>query len=372
MLGFMIYKYILAFFVLTLFSVSSDKKTAICRSQSGYAWSLTLCSLIVLAFLVGVNEMRADFVEYLDFFRKSPLLFSDGFLEYAMTQHTEIGYNCFQAFVKMLFHSPTAWFIIFCFVSFAFRYSFYREFVPLADIGIVFFAFFSQEFLRKDCVQIRNGFASSLVLYSLVFLYKESRGKFVATVLFAACFQSTALVALPLVVVRTENSKKYESFLCLFFLCGIVVALLFPVKKVFFFFEDVGVLPKGIATYLYWSDYAKPMSLTNPMLVKQIFLSVWIIRKRKKWFCDRCIFFLGQIYLVSTVYYLVFRDFEILAGRFGSLFYAVEAPLLLLMIKKSNRHIVIKKLFVYGFYFCFFLYNMLSYQDVLGWRFRWY
>ena len=85
-------------------------------------------------------------------------------------------------------------------------------------------------------------------------------------------------------------------------------------------------------------------------------------------FSERKIFFLTQIYLISTAYYLVFRDFEILAARFGSLFYAVEAPLLVLIIEKTKTNLFLKKLFVCFFYFALFLFNYFTYQNFLGWK----
>lgn len=357
---------------MSVFSVSSNKNSLKKKCQTEFIFAVSLCTIFVISFLAGTNDSRADFSAYLEFFQKSPYLFSDNFFEFAKSQHTEIGYNYFQALAKNMFNSATVFFILFCFTSLLFRYAFYKKFLSLADIGIVFFVFFSHEFLRKDCVQIRNGFASAIILYSLIFLYREQRFRFALMVFFASCFQATALVALPLLVARTNSSRKYELFLNLFFVFGITFTVLFPIKNLLFAFEEIGLLPKRVVNYLYWSEYSKSMSLMNPMLLKQVCVMLWIFYKKKKLFSDKKIFFLSQIYLVSTVYYLVFRDFEILAGRFGSLFYAVEAPLLLSIIEKSGKNIVIKKLFLLAFYFCFFFLNVLTYQDTLGYHFSFY
>ena len=346
------------------------KKSPLQYAQTEMVLAVTLLSIFALAVLVGVNSQRADYDAYLKFFHSSPLLGSNDFFSYARSQHAEIGYNYFQSLIKTIGGSATVFFIIFCFTSFLFRYRFYVGFVSKQDIGIVFLAFFAHEFLRKDCVQIRNGFASAIVLYSLVFLYRKQRMRFILGILLASTFQMTALVALPLVIARTAVNKKYVKFLRILFFAACIFTVIFPIKNLLFIFEKVGLLPPAVANYLYWSEYAKSMSLLNPQILKQVAICAFILKHRRVFFEDKKVFFLFQIYLVSTVYYLVFRDFEILAGRFGSLFYAVEAPMLVLIVSHAKKNVFLRKLALCGFYFCFLLLNVKTYT-ALGWNPQW-
>lgn len=323
-----------------------------------------LSAITLLPFFVGINSERADFIPYLQFFQKSEDLFSDNFFEYAKNQHTEIGYNYFQALCKALFGSASIFFILLCFVSFLFRLRFYKKFVSMQDIILCFLAFFSHEFLRKDCVQIRNGFASAIVLFSLFYLFKGSRIKFILNVLLASTFQTTALVALPLLIARTNFSKKYFAFLKILFAFAFFVSIFFPIKKLLYMMEVFGLLPSSIINYLHWSKYAKSMSLFNPQILRQFFITSFFFLNSRKFFQNKKIFFLFQIYLASTVYYLVFRDFEILAGRFGSLFYAVETPLILLAINDSKKQIFIKKITLMSFYALFLILNFFTYTSL--------
>lgn len=357
----------LSIFLLYIFGILSiDKKYF-------YHFSL-LClyfAIILLPPFVGINSDRADFGPYLQFFRESPNLFSENFFEYAKSQHTELGYNYFQALCKTLFNSATIFFIIFCFLSFLFRFKFYKNFVSKKDLILCFLAFFSHEFLRKDCVQIRNGFASAIVLFSFYYLYKNKKVKFVLWIFIASLFQATALVAIPLIIAKCENTKKYFRFLKILFFTALIITLAFPIKNLLFIMERVGILPANVANYLYWSDYAKSMSLFNPQILRQVFITIFFFIHSKRYFADKKIFFLFQIYLVSTVYYLVFRDFEILAGRFGSLFYAVETPMILLAINKSKHQIFLKKLLLMIFCLCFLILNFLTYKS-LGFKATFY
>ncbi len=365
----MIYTFILFFDIIAVFSFSDGIKNMLYRKAlNEQIFAMTLLCLPIFAFLVGVNAQRADYENYLQAFIESPSLFSADFFSYAISQHNEIGYNYFQSFVKTIGGSATAFFVLFCFMSLVFRYKFYVAFLSKRDIVIVFLAFFAHEFLRKDCVQIRNGFASAIVLYSLVALYQGKRFRFVLTVILASCFQMTALVALPLVIARTAVNKKYIKFLRVLFCAACIFTVVFPIKNLLFVFSSVGLLPPAVENYLYWSKYAISMSLFNPQILKQVTICAFILKHRRQFFVDKKIFFLFQIYLVSTVYYLVFRDFEILAGRFGSLFYAVEAPILVLIIEKSKKNLFLKKFVLCGFYFFNFALNFATYQPMLSWK----
>lgn len=206
-----------------------------------------------------------------------------------------------------------------------------------------------------------------MVLFSFYYLFKNKKMKFLFWILIASSFQMTALVALPLVIAKTDYTKKYFRFLKFLFFASLVVTLFFPIKNLLFVVESIGILPSSVTNYLYWSEYAKSMSLFNPQILRQVFITVFFFIYSKCYFDDKRIFFLFQIYLVSTIYYLVFRDFEILAGRFGSLFYAAETPMILLVINKSKNQVFIKKIFLMMFYACFLILNFLTY-NALGFK----
>ena len=323
----------------------------------------------ILSFLVGVNGSRLDIDVYIDYFKNSPDLFNNNFIQFTKQTHTEIGYDILTGLFKIISNSASLFFIFFCLFSLIFRYKFYQEFIPLRDLCLVFFAFLANEFLKKDCVQIRNGLASAIVLYSLLHLYKGYRLKFLFFVLLACCIQLTAIVAMPLFFVQNKFTRNYWKFLLFIFLFSLFICFLFPIKKVFFLFDNIGILPHKIKTYLYYDQFSHAMSITNPMLLKQTFFVLFFLFHKKKIINNEKIFFFFQIYLLSTIYYLVFRDFEILAGRFGSLLYGVEPILLYLYIEKEKKNIVLKKCIILSMYLVFFLMNYYT-DKTLGFSFN--
>lgn len=351
----MLYVLIFIFLIPVFFALQENREVTV--SIVG----ITLLYIFVLAFLVGINSNKIDFDGYLSYFFRSPVLWDSDFKSFVKTVHTEMGYNILQAFFKGIINSASLYFIIFCFISLSFRYKFYLSFVSKSDLGIVLFAFFCHEFLKKDCAQIRNGFASAIVLYSFIHLYRGNKIKFILTILLASCFQMTSLVAMPLIIVRNTYTKKYFCFLVSVYIIAIVFSVFFKIKSILIIFEALGILPKQILNYLYWTEYSQSMSLANPMILKQLFFVTFFLLCQKKQLKNQeKIFFFFQIYLVSTVYYLIFRDFEILAGRFGSLFYGVEPVLLLLAIDSSKKNKLIKKIMLIFMYCALFVINIIS------------
>lgn len=359
----MIFPSILFFFFVTLFSLFKNNKGLAC-----FCLISVLYTLVLFSFYVSVNSGTPDYLPYYLYFKSSPSIFSPNFISYSQSTHTEIGYDSVQAFIKSFSNSATLFFWIICFTSLVFRYNFYSFFFKhKSDLCILFFAFFAHEFLRKDCIQIRNGIASAIVLYSLKYLYKKQRIEFMIFVLIAATFQSTALMAFPLIIVQKRQTKIYNKFLIFIFIVSFIFSLFISIKKILQIFQNFGFLPDAVILYLGSSQYSRPLSITNPVLLKQIIISCFFFYRRKKYFDDEQLFFFFQVYLVSTVYYLVFRDFEILAGRFGSLFYGIEPLLLLRTVYLTKKNIFIKKLYLCFFYLCFFILNILT-NTYLTWN----
>lgn len=359
----MIFPFIFAFAIMTFISLEHKNKSITCLVVAS-----VLMSILILCFFVGINSGTPDYMNYYRCFKNSPSLIENSFLNYSEETHTEMGFDVLQGFIRIFSKSATLFFGIVCFISLFFRYNFYSFFCEhKADICILFFAFFAHEFLRKDCIQIRNGIASSIILYSLKYLFNEKRGVFLIYVFFAASFQVTAIIAIPLLIVRKQLSRNYRFFLFSVFFLAILFSVFLPIKKIMEIMNDYGVLPSAIYNYLYWTEFSKPMSFSNPLLLKQVIITVFILFKNKKYFCDEKLFFYFQVYFVCTVYYLIFRDFEILAGRFGSLMYGVEPLLLLRCIYVDKKNILYKKVCLYLFYFLFFIMNVMT-NNFLSWK----
>jgi hypothetical protein len=301
----------------------------------------------------------------------APELFSSGYFARLNELHIELGYGLFTSFIKIFTNSATIFFIILCFLSFCFRFYTVDFFAHKEDIIMVLVAFFAHEFLRKDCIQVRMGIASAIILFSLTFLFYEQKKRFCLLVLLASTFHMVSFIALPLVFINSNISKKSINIMRCILLLAVISTFFFSIKDVLYAFENIGIIPPRLLNYLYWTKYSKPMPIYHPVVLKQVLFCFFFffIRKNFLLFSDEKAVFLFKIYFVSTLYYLVFLDFEILAGRFGSLFSGVESLFLLQIINSNNfRQKKLMKLAVF-FIICFsFIINLFTFTETLSFK----
>jgi len=345
----LIYNSIIVVMIMSFFSI--DKKYF-----GNLLYFVILMLFAYFPIIVGLNSARPDYAAYIDYFIKLP-------------KFVEPGYIIIAKITKLFTSSVTIFFIIFCLLSFCFRFIFIKYFAYKEDIILVLFAFFAHEFLRKDCVQIRNGIASAIVLFSFIYLYRGQKIKYIFWILIATCFHAVSLIALPLVIFNTTLSKKWLLFLQITLIIFLLFGLFFKIKNILYIFEKLGIIPAKVTNYLYWNEYSRPMPIYHPILLKQIIICFFFlfIKKNMLLYSNVKAIFLFKIYFVSTLYYLFFLDFEIMAGRFGSLFYGVETLFLLQIINSSN--IKQKNLWKFGVYLLIciiFIYNILSFSKTLS------
>lgn len=322
-------------------------------------------------FITGINSARPDYNAYVNIFHELPELFSPGFFSESRASHTELGYNIFTGVIRLFTNSPTIFFILLCFFSFVFRFNAIKHFVHKEDVVLVLFAFFAHEYLRKDAIQIRNGIASAIILFSFISLYKGHRLRFCIWVIMASLFHMVALIALPLVIVINNSSlcKKSLHVMQGALIIAVVSTFFFSITDVLLVFEGLGILPRQITTYLHWYRYNRPLPIYHPVVLKQVILcSLFLFIKNDiLFFSNRKAIFLFKIYFISTLYYLVFLDFEILAGRFGSLFHGVETLFLLQIINTDAvKQKQLMKLAVFVLICSSFIMNWITFSSVLS------
>ncbi|GHT97335.1 hypothetical protein FACS1894142_1630 [Spirochaetia bacterium] len=155
------------------------------------------------------------------------------------------------------------------------------------------------------------------------------------------------------------------------FILSLLSVSFFKIKDIFFILEKFHILPDSIRNYLYWDIYSKPMPIYHPVVLKQIAICLFFLFIKKKYLLEsnKKTIFLFKIYFVSTLYYLFFLDFEILAGRFGSLFYGVETIFLLQIIYSGNfKQKILMKLAVFALICLSFFSNLATLPSTLSFK----
>jgi len=347
----LIYNSIIFVMIMSFFSIEK-------KYYGNLYYFIVFIFFIYFPIIVGINSARPDYDAYVDYFHRLP-------------EFVEPGYGIFASIIKFFTNSATIFFIIFCFLSFCSRFYAIKFFAFKEDIILTLFAFLGHEFLRKDCIQIRHGIASAIVLCSLVFLFRKQKKMFCLLILIASSFHVVSFIALPLFFFDAHISKKWMLVMQSILLVVVISTFFFKIKEVLYIFDRLGIIPKRTAIYLYWSQYSKPMPIYHPIVLKQIILCFFFlfVRKNILIYSNEKAIFLFKIYFVSTMYYLLFLDFEIMAGRFGSLFYGVET-IFLLQIINSNT-IKQKKLMKLGVFFLIcisFILNLFTFTEVLSFK----
>ena len=322
--------------------------------------------------IVGLNSDRVDYINYVDHFNQLPRLFTLSYFSSLLkaTGAIELGYAFFASVVKTFSNSATVFFVILCFLSFYFRFRFVKYFAcHKEDILLIFFAFFAHEFLRKDAIQIRNGIASAIVLFSFISLYRGYRTRFVIWVLFASLFHVAAFVSIPLVVLNAHlDTKTLRNMRCIF-LIALLSVFVFSIMDFLLFLKNFGFLPSRLILYMQWDYFNNPLSIYHPTVLRQIticFVFLFILHKHIN-ASNPVAVFLFKIYLVSTLYYIVFLDFAILSGRFGSLFSGVETVFFLQVINTNLvRRKVLFKIGVLSIAMMTFIVNLVMMPRYLG------
>jgi hypothetical protein len=320
--------------------------------------------------LVGINSFRPDYISYVEYYNAMPKLFSSNYIYGIIYKlRTEPGFNLLISILKTIFGSISITFIIFCLLSFLFRYQFVKFFSHKADFAIIIFSFLAHEFLRKDAIQIRNGMASAIVLFSFINLFKGQKKKFILWVFIASTFHYAALMALPLTLINTNINCKIINAMRWLLVLLFIGTFFFRIKDILNGFYKIGILPDTVANYLSWQKYSRPMKIYHPVLLKQLMICAFFLFCVKGSLLNKnaMTILLFKIYFISTLYYLFFLDFEILAGRFGSLFAGVETLFLLQFINDGNaRNRSTLKLFVFTMIFFIFLANVIIMPSMLS------
>lgn len=360
----LIYNSIIFVMIISLFSIEK-------KYFGNLYYFIVFMLFIYFPIIIGVNSARPDYDGYVAYFYRLPKIFSpDYFVNFNETR-LELGYALFTGIIKFFTNSATIFFIILCFLSFCFRFYFVKYFVHKEDIILVLFAFLAHEFLRKDCIQIRNGIASAMILFSLVFLFRKQKKIFCLMVLIASSFHSVAIIALPLIIFNAHISKKWMRIMQCIFLIVVISTFFFKIKEVLYIFNRLGIIPKRAANYLYWTQYSKPMPIYHPVVLKQIMICFFFLFIKEKilFYSNEKAIFLFKVYFVSTLYYLIFLDFELLAGRFGSLFSGVETLFLLQIIQSNTiKQKKLMKLSVFFLVCISFIMNLLTFTDTLSFK----
>jgi amylovoran biosynthesis protein AmsC len=313
--------------------------------------NISFYSFIVGACLVlfaGLRFESNDYQGYVDIYNAIPPIyklnsqwFENNFL------NVEIGFIYFCSILKLFSGDPILLFFVVALISITLNFVAIKKLSPYVFISILLYYVYN--FLLKDTIQIRQGLASALVMNSFVF--HKSRIKSILLVILAISIQSTSIVALPLIFLSDHTFNKAKKY---YFILGLTffISIIFSGRQAFEFLMSIMQLPASVSVYFGWEEFDYKLGYLNPILIKQLVITVILIKFREQLIDKYSSFTLiFNFYFFSTIWYIYFNDFAIIAGRISNLLSIGEVvliPMLLSVISNNKRLYIYLILILYS------------------------
>jgi hypothetical protein len=320
----------IVFFSLTFPSFSKYKDNTL------DIYFFSIFSGIILIVFAGFRFASNDYNGYVEIYNNIPDFFNlnqKWFIDNNL--NVEIGFIYFCSILKLITSNPLILFIAVSTISVTLNFWTINKLSPYIFLSILLYYVYN--YLLKETIQIRQGLTSALLMTS--FLYYNNRIKSLILILFAITVQSTAAIALPFLLLNKILFKKnitYYYILAFVFLLSII----YSGRNAFEYIMNVMSLPPSLTVYFGWEEFDYNLGYINPILIKQIIISVLLIKNRNELIIKFPHFLMMfNFYIISTLWYMYFNDFAIIAGRISNLLSIGEVILIPMLISISNKNI---------------------------------
>ena len=203
------------------------------------------CVFIIL--FTAFRDPVSDTIMYTDVFNQMPDIWNliNGESLILDKFPLELGYLYLNSIVQFIVSAPQLLFFIIATISISAYYFLFRKYSPY--IALSFFIYLSLLYIFREIVQIRNGVACALVLYSVKFLYEQKIKKYILIILIAASFHLTAVVGFSFYFINKILWTRKKILLVLFF--GLIVTQIEWIYQVMEILGNMGILYYRIAKY---------------------------------------------------------------------------------------------------------------------------
>lgn len=294
-------------------------------------------TILLLTFFAGLRCGDQDYLSYgyiFDLIRNTDI--------FNVTEGTSIYYiePGFKILIKVITLFPVSNYIIFIIIAFiavTLNLISAKKYSPYIFLTIIWY--FAHTFVLKEMIQIRAGLACAICLFSIRFITEKKIIKFIISIIIAMSFHSAAIVfSLAYIFCQIKTSKKLLSILLII---AIFIGQFLPLGS---FIHLFGI--EKINLYVGSALYNRSIGIfSNPTTIKSILITSMCLLNYENMRVKLPHFeILFKIYLLSTIWLILFNDFAIIAGRvatFWSITEIILVPSFLLLMKKnlSNQFI---------------------------------
>lgn len=285
-----------------------------------FSWKI-LVSFIFVSLVIIVTYRSEDTSDYMGYY-----LFFQG----KDDERYEFLFVKVVNFIHHFASEPLFFFFIFALLSVFLRLKSIVEMSPFFWLSMI--VYLSNTFILHEMIQIRAAIASSLLLWSIKYIYKRNLLKFIIIFLVAFGFHYSALVILPLWILNSKYISKKIYLYMIFIsyamsLCGISVS----------FF--ISIIPVDFVQML-WAAYSARQaseaivvdvfSLTHMLRLFVAFLILLKIDLISSFYKE--VIILTKIYMLSLFVYILFVDVPVVSYRISEFYQIVEIILIPLLV----------------------------------------
>lgn len=299
-------------------------------------FSLFIFAVLFLILFCGLRTESNDYDGYKEIFSHVPS-FLDLNYEWLISKsvNVEYGFIILSSFIKLF--SSNVVYLMLVVAALAIFLNSYVIWKLSPYVFLSLLLYFSHNFILKETIQIRQGLASAIILYA--FYKHNNQSLVVLLIMLAGSIQSSAyLTFIPLYFAyKNITNKQYYLILIIF----IFLTFSFSGRHLFESILNLFGLPDSISGYLGWEEHDFKIGFLSPILFKQILIFSVLLYFRSQLTEKYLHFnFFFNFYFFSTIWYIYFNDFAIVAGRVSNLFSVGEIiliPMLISVILPRHR-----------------------------------
>ena len=342
---------LLLFVILYIFSFYADYLKIDKRRQ----WLVFLYLIIV--FCIGSRNTGGwiDTVTYVESFNYNTNTLSSFSFSDTPLGYTEKGYYLLCVIAKTIFNNPQIYLFFIGALSMAFLFPSLDKYTPMPFLGLSIYI--ARFMLGRDMNQMRAGLAISVIMFATMYAVKRKYIKYILFIITAYFIHTSALIALPILLLDRLNIKKKHIII------GLVLAFIIAgffggtVKSIISNWDFVQELAR---TYVEeGSEKAWANNLANPLIYFQI-MCLLIYTFKEKQLAKQFVYYytIRNAYFYSTILLIVLCQYGIVAGRTSTVFATYEIsiiPMIITTYKKGAK--ILPYIFIFGLMVFFFLKN---------------
>lgn len=293
---------------------------------------------LIGVFIILLIGLRGNEDEYTRLFLKVPEI-TKFFVDTRVALETGIGFAFICSVLKTLGFSSQALLFVFAFGAVSINLYYFNKYTKYFFLALLIYL--SHEVIHHEWIQIRAGFVSALVLPKIYLINQKKYKSFVFLLIIAFSIHYISILSVLLLFL---NFKFRTIYLFILILLAIVFKLSGATTLMLNILDQYSLLPGRVKLYFMWDKYNYNVSLLHPKIIQQIFTSFIILYLYYRFSKFRDNYFMINIYLLSTIFLVIFSSFAILGFRSATHFVCVE-PIIITLILNYFKQIQLLQTF---------------------------